>query len=101
MKNLLHTLLSTQSNIGFSITRITLGLVLLPHGAQKMLGLFGGSGFTGTIEFFTQQMGLPFIIALSVILMEFFGSIALLVGLLSRVWALAFIGLCVVTMIPT
>lgn len=93
MKKLIHTLLSTQSNIGFSISRLTLGLVLFPHGAQKMLGLFGGFGFTWTLEFFSQQMGLPTIVGLSVITIEFFGSMSLILGLLSRFWALAFMGL--------
>ena len=93
MKKLIQTLLSTQSNIGFSIARLTLGLVLFPHGAQKMLGLFGGFGFAGTMDFFTQQMGLPSIVALSVIMIEFFGSISLILGFLSRLWAIAFIGL--------
>ena len=93
MKKLIQTLLSTQSNNGFSISRLTLGLVLFPHGAQKMLGLFGGYGFTGTMEFLSQQMGLPPIVAFAVITIEFFGSISLILGFLSRFWAMAFIGL--------
>ena len=93
MKKLLQTLLSTQPNIGFSIARITLGLVLFPHGAQKMLGLFGGFGFSSTIEFFSQQMGLPLIVGFSVIAIEFFGSMSLILGLLSRCWAIAIIGM--------
>ena len=93
MKKLIQTVSSTQSNIGFSISRLTLGLVLFPHGAQKMLGLFDGYGFSGTMEFLSQQMGLPSIVALSVITIEFLGSIFLILGFLSRVWATAFIGL--------
>lgn len=93
MKNLVETVLATHPNIGFSITRLTLGLVLFPHGAQKLLGLFGGNGFTATMEFFTTQMGLPSIVALSVILIEFFGSISLILGFISRFWALAVAGM--------
>ena len=93
MKNLVKTVLATHPNIGFSITRLTLGLVLFPHGAQKLLGLFGGNGFTATMEFFTTQMGLPSIVALSVILIEFFGSISLILGFISRFWALAVAGM--------
>lgn len=93
MKKLIQALSSTQPNTGYSIARLALGLVIFPHGAQKMLGLFGGFGFTGTLEFFTQQMGLPSIVALSVIIIEFFGSISLILGFLSRFWAIAFIGL--------
>jgi len=66
------------------ILRLTLGLVMLPHGAQKVLGLFGGFGFSGTMGYFTQTLGLPWIIAFLVIIGEFFGSLGLLVGLLTR-----------------
>ena len=60
------------------ILRLTLGLVMLPHGAQKLLGWFGGFGFDGTMGYFTQKMGMPWIIALLVIIAESFGSVALL-----------------------
>lgn len=66
------------------ILRLTLGLVMFPHGAQKVLGWYGGFGFDGTIGFFTQTMGLPWIIAFLVIIGEFFGSLGLLVGFLTR-----------------
>jgi len=66
------------------ILRLTLGLVIFPHGAQKLLGWYGGFGFDGTMGFFTQQMGLPWLIAFLVITGESLGSVALLVGLLTR-----------------
>jgi len=66
------------------ILRLTLGIVMLPHGAQKVLGWFGGFGFDGTMGFFTQTLGLPWIIAFLVIIGEFFGSLGLLVGFLTR-----------------
>jgi len=66
------------------ILRLTLGLVMLPHGAQKVLGWFGGFGFDGTMGYFTQTLGLPWIIAFLVIIGEFFGSLGLLVGFLTR-----------------
>jgi len=93
MKNLLKTLFTTNPNIGFSIARLTLGLVLFPHGAQKLLGLFGGNGYTATVDFFTSQMGLPGIIAFSIIIIEFFGSISLILGLIGRFWALSIAGM--------
>lgn len=71
MENLVKTLLTTNPKIGFSIARLTLGLVIFPHGAQKLLGLFGGYGYSATIDFFTTQMGLPAIIAFSIIMIEF------------------------------
>lgn len=69
------------------ITRLTIGLVLFPHGAQKMLGMFGGFGFSGTMGFFTGVLHLPWIIGFLVIVIEFIGSICLILGLASRIWA--------------
>ncbi|MES2618628.1 MAG: DoxX family protein [Bacteroidota bacterium] len=71
------------------ILRLSIALVLLPHGVQKMLGLFGGYGFTGTMGFFTETMQLPWLIGFMVILIEFVTPFLLVVGLLSRIWALA------------
>jgi putative oxidoreductase len=75
------------------VARLTLGLTMFPHGAQKMLGLFGGYGFSGTMNFFTGVMHLPWIISLLVILIEFFGPIFLLVGFASRIVSLLMIAL--------
>ena len=93
MKNLVKTLLTTNPNIGFSIARLTLGLVIFPHGAQKLLGLFGGYGYSATMESFTTQMGLPSIVAFSIIMIEFFGSISLILGFFSSSWALSLTGM--------
>jgi len=89
----MHRILKTENTWGSLIARLTLGIVLFPHGAQKMLGWFGGAGFTGTIDFFTNQLQLPGIVALSVILIEFIGSISLILGFASRLWSLAIAGL--------
>lgn len=93
MKNLVKQLLKTNPNIGLSIARLTLGLVIFPHGAQKLLGLFGGYGYSGTMDFLNTQMGLPSIVAFSVIMIEFFGSISLVLGFFSRLWAIALVGM--------
>lgn len=66
------------------ILRLTLGIVMFPHGAQKLLGWYGGHGFSGTLGFFTENMQMPWIIAFLVIIGESFGSIALLAGVLTR-----------------
>lgn len=66
------------------IIRVVLGLVMLPHGAQKLLGRFGGFGFTGTMGFFTEQMHVPAAIAFLVIMGESFGALGLLTGFLTR-----------------
>lgn len=80
MKSLLDT---DDAWTGF-ILRVTLGLVMFPHGAQKLLGWFGGFGFDGTMGFFTQKMGMPWMIAFLIIIGESFGSLGLLAGLLTR-----------------
>lgn len=67
--------------------RIILGLVIFPHGAQKLLGWFGGSGFDGTMGYLTGMIGVPYPLALLVIVGEFFGSLGLIVGLGTRLAA--------------
>jgi len=69
------------------VTRLSIGLILLPHGAQKMLGMFGGYGFTGTMGYFTDTMHLPWIIGLSVIIIEFIGALCLIAGFATRMWS--------------
>jgi putative oxidoreductase len=73
------------------VLRLTLGLVMFPHGAQKLLGWYGGFGFTGTMGVFTETMHLPWIVALLVIVGEFFGSLGLIAGLATRFTAASFI----------
>jgi putative oxidoreductase len=90
---MINKILNTESNWGALVARLTLGIVLFPHGAQKMWGLFGGYGFAGTMDFFTNQIHLPWIVAFAVIMIEFFGSIFLILGFASRLWSLAIAGL--------
>ncbi len=82
----MNRIIATNSNNWPAlIARLALGLTIFPHGAQKLLGWFGGYGFQGTMGFFTTQMHLPYIIGLLVILIEFFGSLFLIFGFLTRV----------------
>ena len=69
------------------VTRLTIGSVLFAHGAQKMLGIFGGFGFTGTMGFFTDILHLPWLIGFLVIIIEFIGSLSLIAGFGSRIWS--------------
>ncbi|MDP2136868.1 MAG: DoxX family protein, partial [Candidatus Didemnitutus sp.] len=85
---MLHSLFHTNNNSAALIARLTLGLVMFPHGAQKMLGWFGGYGFTGTMNFFTGTMGIPALFAFLAIAAEFVGALGLIAGFLSRVAAL-------------
>lgn len=69
------------------LLRTSLSIVLWPHGAQKLLGWFGGFGFQGIMNFFTSMKGLPWIIGFLVVVIEFFGSLFLLLGLATRLWS--------------
>lgn len=85
---MLTRLLATDTSTSRLVQRIVLGLVILPHGLQKTIGLFGGYGFTGTMGFLTGTVGLPWAIAVLVVLAESLGAAALVTGLFSRVTAL-------------
>ena len=89
MKRLLF---ATNESIAPLFLRIFLAFVLFPHGAQKLLGWFGGYGFDGTMQYFTGTRGLPWIVGFVVILIEFFGPIALVLGIAVRFWSLAIAG---------
>ncbi len=78
---------ASDRDIGSLIIRVTLGLIMFPHGAQKLLGWFGGYGFGGTMGFFTDQLGVPALLAFLVILAESLGSLALIAGFLTRLSA--------------
>jgi putative oxidoreductase len=80
-------LLDTDNDYLGTILRVGLGLVILPHGAQKLLGWFGGPGLGGTLDLFSQAFGVPAVLTLLVIAAEFFGALGLIVGLFSRVAA--------------
>lgn len=84
--------LTDSSDWAALIARVALGITIFPHGAQKLLGWFGGGGFNGTMGYFTESLGIPAFIALLVILIEFFGSLFLIFGFLTRLSALGIIG---------
>jgi putative oxidoreductase len=81
-------LMRTDGGAAGLILRLTLAIVIFPHGAQKALGWFGGGGFSGTVDFFSSQLGIPAAIAVLVIAAEFLGSLGLLFGFLTRICAL-------------
>ena len=80
-------LIATDNDIATTILRLALGVIFFAHGAQKMLGWFGGYGFTGTMGFFTGMLHIPTIFAFLAIAAEFFGGLGLIFGLLTRVAA--------------
>jgi putative oxidoreductase len=83
---MLDKFFETRDDVGLLVARLALGIVFLPHGLQKTLGLFGGAGFSGTMGFFTQE-GMPPIIAFLIIIGESFGALGLIIGFLSRLAA--------------
>jgi putative oxidoreductase len=85
---MLKRICQTGDDSSALVLRVLLGVVMFPHGAQKMLGWFGGGGFSGSMTFFTQVFGIPWILALLAFLAEFLGALGLIAGLLTRVAAL-------------
>lgn len=67
--------------------RIPLGLIFMAHGSQKLLGLFGGQGLTGTFKSFEEKMGIPPIFTLLAIIAEFGGGFGILTGFMTRLSA--------------
>lgn len=94
----LQLLLKTDSSVATFIVRVVLGVIFFPHGAQKVLGWFGGHGLAGTYGFFTGTLGIPALFAVLAIAAEFLGSIALLFGALTRVAALGIAAVIAVAM---
>lgn len=93
---MLDTLLRTDPrSSSLLFLRVLLGSVMLPHGLQKTLGLFGGYGFDGTMGFFTGAMGLPAPVAFLVIVAESLGAVALVLGLGSRIAAAGMVAVMV------
>jgi putative oxidoreductase len=80
-------LLETDEDVVSLILRLALGLVMFPHGAQKVLGVWGGHGLGPSMGFF-EQLGIPAVLGGLAIAAEFLGAIGLMVGLLTRVAAL-------------
>ncbi len=81
---MIETVADTNADWVVAIVRIVLGLIFFAHGAQKMLGWFGGPGFSRSMQTFKEQLHLPASLAFLVICGEFFGGIGLVVGLFSR-----------------
>jgi putative oxidoreductase len=84
---MIRRLYATDDSTATAILRLVLGVVFFAHGAQKMLGWFGGFGFAGTMGFFTGMAHIPAPLAFLAIAAEFFGGIGLILGFLTRIAA--------------
>lgn len=92
---MIQNILATKNEWVGLVTRLTIGLVILPHGLQKLFGMFGGYGFEGTMGFFINTMQLPWIIGFMVIMIESIGAFSLILGFASRVWSALMIAVMV------
>ena len=81
-------LLATNGDWVLTVARVVLGIAFFAHGAQKLLGWFGGHGLSATVKTFRDQIGIPAPLTYLAIAAEFFGGLGLIVGLLSRIAAL-------------
>jgi putative oxidoreductase len=84
--------------LSYPLVRVTTGLLLVPHGAQKLFGLFGGYGIAATGTYFDTKLGLHPGVAFAALagFIEFFGGLAVAVGLLTRLAALGVIAMMAV-----
>ena len=85
--------------LALPMLRVTTGLLLVPHGAQKLFGWFGGYGVAATGQFFESTLGLPASLALIAGIIEFFGGLALAAGFLTRPIAAMVAGMMAVAVI--
>ncbi|ERI50025.1 DoxX family protein [Pseudomonas sp. EGD-AK9] len=85
MNNLIKSITATQAGFGITILRIVAGITFAAHGAQKLFGWFGGYGLAGVAQWM-ESIGLTpgYLMALGAGSAEFFGGLALIVGLLAR-----------------
>lgn len=79
-------LIRTDNDPAALIMRLALGLVMFPHGAQKVLGWWGGYGATATIQGFS-KMGMPALLTVLLMVAELPGSLMLIFGFLTRLAA--------------
>jgi putative oxidoreductase len=85
---MIRKLIATDNDSATAMLRFVLGVIFFAHGAQKMLGWFGGYGFSGTMGYFTGVMHIPPVFAFLAIAAEFFGGLGLIFGFLTRIAAL-------------
>ena len=85
---MLQRLLNTRDEVSLTIMRIVLAVCIFPHGAQKMLGWFGGHGLAASMDIFVKAYHIPPALTALAVCAEFFGSMLLVLGLLGRLGAL-------------
>jgi putative oxidoreductase len=81
------------------VTRVALGLLILPHGLQKAFGFFGGYGFSGTMGYFTDFIKIPWLLGAFIIFAELVGALLLIAGLGVRFWAVIIAAIMIGTIV--
>ncbi|WP_223519158.1 DoxX family protein [Pseudomonas sp. GL-B-19] len=89
MSSLINKVLFTRAGFGLTAVRIVVGIIFAAHGSQKLFGMFGGYGIAGTAQYM-ESLGLApgHLMAILAGGTEFFGGLALIIGLLTRPAAL-------------
>ena len=86
---MIKRLFATDGNLSGTILRVALGVAMFPHGAQKLLGMFGGGGLSASLKWFESSFHVPVYLALAAILAESVGAVALVAGFCTRLAGLA------------
>jgi putative oxidoreductase len=81
---MLKRLAATDNSYAQLVARLALGIAIFPHGAQKLVGIWGGHGPADVIANFEKWFGIPSWLTVLVIAAEFFGGLMLIFGLFSR-----------------
>ena len=95
----MELIFATYPSWSLFVVRVALGAVFFAHGAQKVFGWFGGNGMRATVDAFRQYMGIPAAATVLAALIECFGGLAMLAGLLARPAALGLIGVMLVAIV--
>jgi putative oxidoreductase len=82
----LMTKLYTNDSTVVMLMRIVLGIIFFAHGAQKVLGWYGGQGLATTVENFSKT-GIPPVLAYMSAFTEFLGGLFIILGFLTRIFS--------------
>ena len=84
---MLKKLLATSNEWQWTVLRLAAGIMILPHGLQKTVGMYGGQGFTKQMNYFIGHEHIPVMFAFLAIMAELLGGIGLILGLFTRIAA--------------